>query len=400
MRGLLSLSGANLIYAIAQWIPVAIFARLGSAEELALYTLALSVPAPVLMFAQMNLRNVLASDVRNTVPFATYRNLRVFAMLAGVAAIALFSRNAVVTLGACVLALEWIGDIYQGQFQRQNEPRRAAWSVLLRGLLPVAALCAVLAAGYGAAAALLSNIAIRLLVWATVERGAAVAGAQNDQRSANGWLDVLRTAWPLGVVMMIGSLSSNMPRYFAEYHIGHAGLAAFAVVWALAALGNLLTNSVGQAFMSPLAKVAADFDAAGFARLSMYMAGGGLLLGVVAVLCGQFLGAWVLRLLYGAAYEQYQPLLVAILGAAGFGYAASLLGTAITAARRFREQVPVQVASVCAGFLAGAVAIPSMGLPGLAVSIAASNVVQLAGEVAVLRIAIRAMEPKVEQRHA
>lgn len=399
MRGLLSLSGANLIYAIAQWIPVAIFARLGSAEQLALYTLALSVPAPVLMFAQMNLRNVLASDVRNTVPFATYRNLRVLAMLAGVLAIALFSRSAVTTLGACVLALEWIGDIYQGQFQRQNEPRRAALSVLLRGVLPVIALCAVLAAGYGAAAALLSNLVTRFLVWLTVERGGA-AEPENDRRSVSQWTDVLRTAWPLGLVMMIGSVSSNLPRYFAEYHIGHAGVAAFAVVWALAALGNLLTNSVGQAFMSPLAKVAADYDAAGFARLSMYMAGGGLLLGVVAVLCGQFLGAWVLRLLYGAAYEQHQPLLVAILGAAGFGYAASLLGTAITAARRFREQVPVQVAAVAMGFLAGAIVIPQMGLPGLAVSIAASNLTQLIGEVIVLRGAIRAMEPAVEQRHA
>lgn len=399
MRGLLSLSGANLIYAIAQWIPVAIFARLGSAEQLALYTLALSVPAPVLMFAQMNLRNVLASDVRNTVPFATYRNLRVLAMLAGVLAIALFSRSAVTTLGACVLALEWTGDIYQGQFQRQNEPRRAALSVLLRGVLPVIALCAVLAAGYGAAVALLSNLVTRFLVWLTVERGGATE-PENDRRSVSQWTDVLRTAWPLGLVMMIGSVSSNLPRYFAEYHIGHAGVAAFAVVWALAALGNLLTNSVGQAFMSPLAKVAADYDAAGFARLSMYMAGGGLLLGVVAVLCGQFLGAWVLRLLYGAAYEQYQPLLVAILGAAGFGYAASLLGTAITAARRFREQVPVQLAAVAMGFLAGVIAIPQMGLPGLAVSIAASNLTQLIGEVIVIRGAIRAMEPAVEQRHA
>ncbi|BDC49331.1 hypothetical protein F183_A16470 [Bryobacterales bacterium F-183] len=399
MRGLLSLSGANLIYAIAQWIPVAIFARLGSAEELALYTLALSVPAPLLMFAQMNLRNVLASDVRNSVPFTVYRNIRVIAMVAGIAAVGLFSRNAVVTLGACVLALEWIGDIYQGQFQRQNEPRRAAYSVLLRGLLPVIALCVVLAAGFGAAAALLSNIATRLLVWLTVERG-AVTDTENDQRSGNAWMEVLRTAWPLGVVMMIGSVSSNMPRYFAEYHIGHAGLAAFAVVWALAALGNLLTNSVGQAFMSPLAKVAADYDAAGFTRLSLYMTGAGLLLGVVAVLCGQFLGAWVLGLLYGAKYVQYQPLLVAILGAAGFGYAASLLGTAITAARCFREQVPVQIAAVIAGFVAGMAAIPAMGLSGLAVSIAAANLTQLIGEGIVLRGAIRAMEPKVEQRHA
>ncbi|MBS1835430.1 MAG: lipopolysaccharide biosynthesis protein [Acidobacteria bacterium] len=398
MRGLLSLSGANLIYAIAQWIPVAIFARLGSADELALYTLALSVPAPLLMFAQMNLRNVLASDVRNTVPFAVYRNLRAVAVAASVVAVAIFSRNLVVTLGACVLGLEWVGDIYQGQFQRQNEPRRAAWSVLLRGLLPVATLCIVLAAGFGATAALLGNIVVRALVWLTVERGGAAA-ASADSRERQ-WMDVLRTAWPLGVVMMIGSVSSNMPRYFAEYHVGHAGLAAFAVVWALAALGNLLTNSVGQAFMSPLAKVAAEYDAAGFARLSMYMTGGGLLLGVVAVLCGQFLGTWVLGLLYGAAYEQYQPLLVAVLGAAGFGYAASLLGTAITAARRFREQVPVQIAAVVAGFLAGVLAIPSMGLPGLAVSIAASNLTQLVGEAIVLRSAIRAMEPKVEQLHA
>jgi O-antigen/teichoic acid export membrane protein len=402
LRGLLSLSGANLVYAICQWIPVAILARLAAPDDVALYTLALSIPAPVLMFAQLNLRNVLASDVRrNRLPFGVYRNLRFAAMALGIAMVAAAvllqgrggSANLAVVLGAAALGFEWIGDIYQGEFQRQDRIHHAAASVLLRGLLTVIALVAGLSLGWGVSGALALTVAARFAVWFLFERIHAPA----HEPTPNGaWKTLLATAWPLGLVMMIGSVSSNLPRYLAEAFIGHGALAAFAVVWALAALGNLVVNSIGQAAMTPLARVAASGDAAGFARLAWMLAGGGLALGAIAVLCGQFLGAWTLGLLYGASYTQHQPLLVAVLGAAGFGYAASLLGTVITAARRFREQIPIQAMSLIAGVAAGCAAMPVLGVTGVAVALAAANATQLAGEVIVLRMALREMEAAPE----
>ena len=404
LRGLLSLSGANLIYAICQWIPVAILARLATAEDVALYTLGLSVPAPVMMFAQLNLRNVLASDVSNRLPFATYRNMRFAAMGLGFVAVGLMllvqarESGLAILLGAAALGFEWIGDIHQGELQRQNRTTMAAYSVLFRGVLTVTALTAGLWMGWGVHGALALTIASRFSVWFLFERTAV--GSTNEPSPAGAWQMLLATAWPLGLVMMIGSVSSNLPRYLAEGFIGHNALAAFAVVWSLAALGNLVVNSIGQAAMSPLARVAASGDAAGFAKIAWILGGGGFALGAIAVFCGQFLGAWVLRLLYGATYEQHQTLLVAVLGAAGFGYAASLMGTVITAARRFREQIPIQVAALLAGVIAGFWAMPLFGISGVAVALAASNITQLGGELIVLRFALRDMEsstPEVEE---
>jgi O-antigen/teichoic acid export membrane protein len=390
LNGLLSLSTANLVYAICQWVPVAILARLGSTDDVAAYTLAISVPAPFLMLAQLNLRNVLASDVREVTRFAVYRNLRIGAVLAAVVAVGLVSRSLLITLGAAALAAEWIGDIYQGEMQRQDRTLRAAVSVALRGLTLVAALSLALWMGLGVVGALSAILAVRVLLWLGFESHGMVTAAGEPVRSAE-WRELIATAWPLGLVMMAGSVASNLPRYLAEFYIGHTALAAFAVVWALAALGNLITNSIGQASMSALARVAASGDSAGFARISWMLVSAGLALGAVGVICGQLLGGWTLRLLYGASYEQYQPLLVAVLGAAGFGYAASLLGTVITAARRFREQIPVQIASLAAGLIAGALAMPVMGVMGTAVALAVSNAVQLGGEVVVLRMALRGM---------
>ena len=93
------------------------------------------------------------------------------------------------------------------------------------------------------------TIAARFLIWFTFERPAAGSVAAVP---TSAWRALLATAWPLGMVMRIGSVSSNLPRYLAEGFMGHA------------ALGTLIVNSIGQAAMSPLARVAAAGDAADF----------------------------------------------------------------------------------------------------------------------------------------
>ena len=106
-----------------------------------------------------------------------------------------------------------------------------------------------LALGWGVHRALALTIAARFLIWFTFERPAAGSVAAVP---TSAWRALLATAWPLGVVMRIGSVSSNLPRYLAEGFLGHA------------ALGNLIVNSIGQVAMIPLARVAAAGDAVGF----------------------------------------------------------------------------------------------------------------------------------------
>ncbi len=58
-----TLSG-NLVYAACQWGMLVVLARMGNAEMVGQFALALSIITPVLMFTNLQLRSVQATDAR------------------------------------------------------------------------------------------------------------------------------------------------------------------------------------------------------------------------------------------------------------------------------------------------------------------------------------------------
>src|SRR6478736_8178439 len=75
------LSG-NVLYSACQWGIVLVLAKLGTAVQVGEYALALAVSAPVVLFANLHLRVLLASDVNNKFSFGQYLTFR-FLSLAG-----------------------------------------------------------------------------------------------------------------------------------------------------------------------------------------------------------------------------------------------------------------------------------------------------------------------------
>ena len=73
----------NAINGVSQWAILAMIAKLSSTELLGEYALAVAVAMPVAMLAHLNLRSVLATDVRDDNPFADYLRVRIWVALAG-----------------------------------------------------------------------------------------------------------------------------------------------------------------------------------------------------------------------------------------------------------------------------------------------------------------------------
>src|ERR1043165_9211480 len=70
-----SLTG-TIIYAGCQWGMLVALAKLGDAEMVGQFALALAVTAPVLMFTNLQLRSVQATDARKDYAFGDYLALR------------------------------------------------------------------------------------------------------------------------------------------------------------------------------------------------------------------------------------------------------------------------------------------------------------------------------------
>jgi O-antigen/teichoic acid export membrane protein len=417
------------VYAASNWAMLSAIAKLGTPEMVGEFALGLAVTAPVLLLAQMNLRAVLATDTTREYGFRDYRALRLNATLAGVLAIAAIAwagygskTAAVVMVVGLAQAIEGVSDIYYGLMQQHERMDRITISQLWRGPSGLMAM----AVGVGLTGSVLwgaaALVAVRLAVLAVYDAGAGtrdflaqdVARAHPRRAFLWGGLFDLRTDWgspqgpvqpgaarpvlshkwreavarqfsifwlaaPLSSVMLLNSLSTNMPRYFIEHHSGTRELGMFSAAASLVAVGNTLVNALGQAVTPKLAKMFAWEGAARFASFSARLAAFGVALGLCAIACSVLLGRWVLTLMFRPEYAAQAGLLTSLMMAGAIGYVATLMGYAVTAARSFRPQLPLFLVVTLVTLVSCALWIPARGLAGAAIATGVSSAVQLAG---------------------
>src|SRR5689334_8730460 len=66
----------NAVYAGCQWGMLVVLAKLGSPEMVGQFTLGLAVTAPIIMFTNLQLRSVQATDAKKQYIFSDYLGLR------------------------------------------------------------------------------------------------------------------------------------------------------------------------------------------------------------------------------------------------------------------------------------------------------------------------------------
>ncbi len=391
----------NALYAAGQWAILSLFAKLGSSEMLGQYALALAITSPVVMLSHLNLRAVLATDSGARYPFRDYLAVRLAVSAAGLAAIAAMALAAagsrafagtVLAVGAAQTA-ETVSDLYYGALQRRERMDRIAWSMMARAVISVAALGVALWSTRQILPAAIALALGRLAVLLAYDRPAGQAGELRDSAGRRAQLAILRTALPLGVVLMLVSLNTNLPRYAIERHLGTRELGAFAAVASFLTAGNTVVNALGQAATARMAVYFAERDWLRLRRLVAQLLAIAVALGAAGVAGAALLGRTVLRLVYRPEYESHSGLLIGVMLAAIVTYLASMLGYVITSARAFDAQLPLfaLVAAACAA--AAWLLVPRFGLYGAPMALAIAAAVQIAGELLILGRAVRTREP-------
>jgi O-antigen/teichoic acid export membrane protein len=408
----------NVVYAGCQWAMLVVLAKLGSPEMVGQFALGLAVTAPVIMFANLKLRNVQATDARNEYLFGDYLGLRlittVLALLV-IAGIVLASgyrwEKALVILAVGVAkAFESISDVFYGLLQQRERMDRIAKSKMIKGSLSLVAL--------GVVVYLTNNVfwgAVGLaVVWALILAGydvrsgalmlrplsqtGGVARDEGDQKATphpcwkmNRLAKLALLALPLGVVAAMGSLSNNIPRYFVESYLGERELGIFAAMAYLMVAGNTVVLALGQSASPRLAKYYAAGNEGAFRVLLLRLIGIGVLLAGASVLLALVAGREILTLLYRPEYAEHHDVFVMLMVAAGIDYVATFLHYGMTAARYFRVQVPLFAFFPATVALACLWLIPGDGLRGAATALIIATVVRASGSLAVVVHALRAL---------
>ena len=138
----------NVVYAACQWGAIVALAKLGSSFMIGQFSLGLAIATPVLMFTNLHLRAVQATDARRLSSFGEYLRLRTamtlcgLAVIGGIAWFGNYQRQTTMVILAVALAkgIETLSDIHYGLFQLNDRLDQIGRSMMLRGGLSVAAL--------------------------------------------------------------------------------------------------------------------------------------------------------------------------------------------------------------------------------------------------------------------
>lgn len=400
-------TAGNLIYALCQWGVLTAIAKTGTPAMVGMFALGLAITAPVMQFANLQLRGVQATDARREYAFGDYVALRLVTTLLALAVsagIALWidrsrETTVVILLIALAKAVDALSDVIYGYFQQRERMDVIARAQVASGLLSLTLTAAGLVvfddivvgvAGY------LAGLIVPLVIYTIPVAHRSLRSSGTHSTMVRWDPGVMRrlawTALPLGVVMLLLSLNTNIPRYVVEHEQGEGGLGVFAALVYIVVAAGMVVTAVGQAVSPRMARQYAEGALQGFRALLMRAVQISLLLGVLGGVVALVAGRPVISLLYTPEYADDTVALAILALAGGVTFAASFAGFAMTAARRFRPQVPVFVAVVVASTLASLVLVPAYGLRGAMGAVLVGAAVQLGASLWVVRAALAESE--------
>lgn len=375
---------SSLIYAACQWGVLIVLARAGHPAQVGTFSYALAFSAPVVMFSRLNMRTALATDRNARFTFEQYFWTRLTLVCASLPFLLALSaaRGHDIELWTAIAgvalfkSIESISDILQGRLHQKSLIRRIGLGTSLRGvtLFVVISVAAMMSPTIIPGVAAVSVAWLLILV--LIEWPRTFQKRQRNVVSARPSLAMIKMMLPSGFVMLLASLSINVPTYVIESRLGISAVGFYGVVAQFLAAGGLIMTALAQASTT---EITAAYHSGRNAYLNAIGRNVAIsaALGVTVVLFADLFGEPLLWILYGQEYEHLSELLVLIAIAMAFGFLASTFGLCITVARRFSLEMLAQGVSCAAVATVAYLWVPVLGVDGGGWALVAGAVVRV-----------------------
>lgn len=390
-RGAAFAAAGNIVYACCQWAVLVVVAKLGTPDLLGQFSLGMSLTAPVILFSGLNLRAVQVSDARGEYPFREYLVLRggttaaaVIALTLAIAGLGYRGQVAVViAMVAIAKGLDSITDVYLGRWQREQRLDAVSLVYAVNGVASTGGVFVVLLLTRnlpGSLAAFAAGSALALWMAVRVDRTIPRRRGPRPLEFCH-LRQLARVALPLGPVMLMAALNTNVPRYFVAIHQGTHGLGIFAALSYFVLAGTTLIAAAGQSLTPGMADDYQKGDVNAYLRSVALFVLIATIFGAAGIVLVALAGRTLLTVFYSEEYAAAAAVLPIVMAAAAVGYVASALGHALTAARRFSVQVPLLIVVLATTAVACTILVPRFGLSGAAWAGAIGATTQVAGSV-------------------
>ena len=371
--------GGNALYALAQFLITVVIVRLGDVEQLGIFSLAVAITAPVMLFSNMGLRVLWVSDVRELYEYQRLKALRFVSSVFGVAlcfALSVYYGewlvSTVILLIAISKAFENQSDIIYAHYHRVRKQNVISESLLLRSFSGLIAFSIGMYLN-----GLVLACTLYTMAWALVYFALDRVRLSKDYSELRGiefsrlWPVVL-VGVPLAASFSLINLNLNIPRFIIEREMGVYYLGVFSAIYFFVQMGSVVVNSIGQVLLRDLAELYSKGDAIGHLTVVGRVLGFVLVFSLIGTAGSYWLGEKVLDLIYGDSISQYAELLVLAFMLSPFQYAVSVMNNVVVSVGARIEIVFIQLIVFCVVVLAGITLVDKLGVAGALYSYAAA----------------------------
>lgn len=367
----------RIAFSFAQWLIVVVISQMLGAEALGSYSYALAVCGPVFVFSQLNLANYLATDARSEFSVADYVQTRIvtsviallFVMAWGVLIADSTAQWWLLLLIALTKFAEGFSDIFYGLHLKNDAMKQLSCSLLMRGVGLILAVYLTVRYGHDLNDGLMIVTFLWLLVLLAYD--SKIHGVKYDwsthlrqgfRTHAASFLPIVKICLPMAFVMLISSVSVNMPVYLIEHYIGVESIGVYTAVAYFYFIGRLISSPMIQALAPRLArwKAAEDYlKLRKTTRLIMLL----LLVSMAMALGASYsIGELLLCTLYGNHMRGSQHLLFLVLLASSLGFLSQYLAACLTVSRQLKQQLYLYLLIVVLMLIAGVLLTPIVGI--------------------------------------
>lgn len=344
--------------AAAQWLIVSVVSHKEGAAGLGQISLAQAYVTCLSYVAWLALRNHYIVE-EGRYPFDDYLFLRVtfpailFALLVLLAAIGGMAIWTTIAAFSCLKYAEGLSDLNSAVFQRYHKSHVISISASLR-LLTTCSIFPIVYYATGSATPALISLA---LAWFVIYRLLDDRVRRRSSASGGGFYSVTRQAlkrrWelfafslPLGVSSAVMILNTYIPRFGIDHLLGRAELGHFTAIQYFTNFGGMLIAVVCQAALPVLTRHVAERSSRHFfllvgGLLALILAGG-----LLAIVLIEMIGRTVLVTIYGAGFDEVQPLFIEAVPWMCLVFVGSVWAAAATSLRLYRSILVAYIISV------------------------------------------------------
>jgi O-antigen/teichoic acid export membrane protein len=336
----------NSFYAFMQWAQLSVIVKFTTSLTLGYYTLALASTAPVFMLSGLHLRALIVTDAKKEWNFSSYFFMRSITMGIALLFVGIYAwvgncEFRILFLVAILKSIEGLAEIFNAQQQLHEKMHYVALSFILKGASATVAIFTGVYFWNSLITGLILAIGLNTLVLFYNDYFNCRKLLKNEMTLCLKNLrlkSLFLKALPLGIVLCIISLNTNVSKYITEYFLGTETQGVYSTLAYCLVVGSFVNNAVGQSFTPRLSRYYAEKNLVAFKKLyQKYVTlnvGIGFLLFIASLLGGYYF----LRIAFSESIANYSNLFSLLMLSGIPLYVASSLGYTLTSMRVFKVQ--------------------------------------------------------------